>query len=90
MKGDENLKNNEVRPAFRKIYFPHENLTYWQAKESLLTFAFVREPFERIVSSYNNKMLGITDLFWMRKEILLKLVNFQTIDVVLFAEEVFE
>ena len=49
-----------------------------KANEKLVSFAFVRDPFDRLVSCYYNKML-MTDWFkaqeglrWMRDEILTK------------------
>ena len=50
------LPANLVRPTLRKKYFPLLNDSFISATENLYSFVFVREPFQRIVSSYNNKM----------------------------------
>ena len=51
-----------------------------EAKKNLLSFVFVREPFERLISSYYDKMdrdwsKPQYDLRWMRDEIIKKLVK---------------
>lgn len=68
---------NKHRPLMREEHFPLKNETFTQAKESLLSFVFVREPFARIVSAYNDKMVRdwskpVFDLRWMRDEIMEK------------------
>ena len=50
------LKLQEVRPYLRQHYFKLRNNTFLEAKQRLLSFVFVREPFERLVSSYYDKM----------------------------------
>ena len=49
-----------------------------KANEKLVSFAFVRDPFDRLISCYYNKMLmtnwfkGHPDMRWIRDEILTK------------------
>lgn len=64
------------RPQMRRRMFQLLDDSVPQANDRLFSFVFVREPFERIVSSYYNKMYGdwkkMTghDMRWMRDDII--------------------
>ena len=70
------LDASQYRPELRKKYFRLKQDSFLQAKNGLLSFVFVREPFQRLASAYWDKM----DRNWttqhqaqsMRNEILLK------------------
>ena len=71
------LQPPEFRPYMRQHFFPLRNNSFLDAKDDLLSFVFVREPFERLVSSYYDKMdrdwsKPVYDLRWMRDEIIHK------------------
>ncbi len=77
----EHMDPSQFRPTLRERFFPLKNDTFVQAKDSLLSFVFVREPFERLASSYYDKMnrdwsKSVYDLRWMRDEILQKWAQF--------------
>ena len=80
-RGQLHLQPPNYRPYMRKHYFQLRNKSFIDAKHNLLSFVFVRDPFERIVSSYYDKMdrdwsKPAFDLRWMRDEIIQKLVVF--------------
>ena len=58
--------------------FQLEDDSIEEANKRLVSFAFVRDPFDRLVSCYYNKMVAKNwlavqqDLRWMRDEILAK------------------
>ena len=65
----------------RKIYFPLKQESFVRAKDGLLSFAFVREPFERLASAYWDKMdrnwtnwENVYDTIEMRDKIIRKYV----------------
>ena len=71
------LQPPEFRPYMRQHFFPLKNNSFLDARDDLLSFVFVREPFERLVSSYYDKMdrdwsKPVYDLRWMRDEIIHK------------------
>ena len=51
------LKDDEIRPFLRDTLFhkPKE-ISFKHANKMLMTFAFTRHPFTRLVSTYNDKM----------------------------------
>ena len=71
-----NASISQLRPEMRRIFFPLKQESFIKARQGLLSFAFVREPFERLASAYWDKM----DRHWsmrsdykeMRDEILKK------------------
>lgn len=72
---NQHISHDQWRPEMRKNIFYLRNQSFVQARDSLLSFVFVREPFERLVSTYHNKMVRdwskpAFDLRWMRDEIL--------------------
>jgi len=72
------LQPPEFRPYMRQHFFPLKNNSFLDARDDLLSFVFVREPFERLVSSYYDKMdrdwsKPVYDLRWMRDEIIHKI-----------------
>ena len=73
IRNDKSNRNISSRSNFLTILL--------DAKKNLLSFVFVREPFERLISSYYDKMdrdwsKQQYDLRWMRDEIIKKLVKF--------------
>ena len=77
LKDQLHLQPPEFRPYMRQHFFPLKNNSFLDAKDDLLSFVFVREPFERLVSSYYDKMdrdwsKPVYDLRWMRDEIIHK------------------
>ena len=51
------LKDDEVRPWLRDTLFHKpKDVSLKHANNMLVTFAFTRHPFSRLVSSYNDKM----------------------------------
>jgi hypothetical protein len=79
MKNRFNLNATQFRPELRKKFFPLKQDSFLKAKNGLLSFVFVREPFQRLASAYWDKM----DRNWtsiykthqaqeMRDEILIK------------------
>ena len=72
IRNDKSKRNISSRSNFLTILL--------DAKKNLLSFVFVREPFERLISSYYDKMdrdwsKPQYDLRWMRDEIIKKLVT---------------
>ena len=53
---EEGYDVSQWRPEMRRRIFPLEHNSFKDAKNELLSFVFVREPFERIVSCYHDKM----------------------------------
>ena len=77
LKDQLHLQPPEFRPYMRQHFFPLKNNSFLDARDDLLSFVFVREPFERLVSSYYDKMdrdwsKPVYDLRWMRDEIIHK------------------
>ena len=77
LKDQLHLQPPEFRPYMRQHLFPLKNNSFLDARDDLLSFVFVREPFERLVSSYYDKMdrdwsKPVYDLRWMRDEIIHK------------------
>ena len=76
MKNRFNLNATQFRPELRKKFFLLKQDSFLKAKNGLLSFVFVREPFQRLASAYWDKM----DRNWtlthqaqeMRDEILIK------------------
>ena len=74
----EGFKQDEIRPEIKRRMFQLEDSSIREANQKLISFTFVRDPFDRLVSCYYNKMvmdhwLAIRqDLRWMRDEILTK------------------
>ena len=74
----EGFKQDEIRPEIKRRMFQLKENSLNLANEKLLSFAFVRDPFERLASCYYNKMVMSNwhrvkqDLRWMRDEILVK------------------
>ena len=72
------FKQEEVRPEIKRRMFKLVDDSIEKANEKLVSFAFVRDPFDRLVSCYYDKMLMTNwfkahkDLRWMRDEILTK------------------
>ena len=72
------FKQEEVRPEIKRRMFKLVDDSIEKANEKLVSFAFVRDPFDRLVSCYHDKMLMTNwfkahkDLRWMRDEILKK------------------
>ena len=70
------FKQDQLRPEIRRRMYPLRDETIQAANDKLLSFAFVRDPFDRLVSCYYNKMVMKNwsekkqDLKWMRDEIL--------------------
>ncbi len=63
------------RPEMRRRMFQLIDENVHMANDRLLAFAFVREPFDRVVSCYHNKMTQRWetpghDLRWMRDDII--------------------
>ena len=51
------LKDDEIRPFLRDtIYHKPKDISLKHANNMLVTFAFTRHPYSRLVSSYNDKM----------------------------------
>ena len=48
---------SQWRPQMRERIFPLEHISFIDARKDLLSFVFVREPFQRIVSCYHDKMM---------------------------------
>ena len=82
------LKDDEIRPWLRDtLYHKPKDVSLKHANKMLLTFAFTRHPFSRLVSSYNDKMkhkkwnlkthvLGIgEDIRLLRSNIMIKYRN---------------
>ena len=75
---NEGFRQEEIRPEIKRRMFQLEDDSIEEANKKLVSFAFVRDPFDRLVSSYYNKMvmknwLAVRqDLRWMRDEILAK------------------
>ena len=75
---NEGFRQEEIRPEIKRRMFQLEDDSIEEANKRLVSFAFVRDPFDRLVSSYYNKMvmrnwLAVRqDLRWMRDEILAK------------------
>ena len=76
---NEGFQQHQVRTELKKRLFPLQSDSMWTANKNLLTFAFVRDPFDRIESCYQNKMVqgnwmlwtkGEKDLRWMRDIII--------------------
>ena len=70
---------SQWRPEIRKRLFNLQQLSFKEAKDDLLSFVFVREPFQRIVSCYYDKMDTdwskpgrVFRMTWMRNEIIEK------------------
>ena len=65
------LVQSQIRPEIRKRHFALQEDSVNEANEKLVSFAFVRDPFDRLESCYYNKMV-IKDqsLKWMRDHIL--------------------
>ena len=53
----EGYKVQQWRPKMRERIFPLQHTSFLDARKDLLSFVFVREPFQRIVSCYHNKMM---------------------------------
>ena len=52
-----NIKDDEIRPFLRDtMYHKPKDITLQHANKMLVTFAFTRHPFNRLVSSYNDKI----------------------------------
>ena len=72
------FKQDELRPEIKRRMYKLEDESIEKANEKLVSFAFVRDPFDRLVSCYYNKMIMTNwfkvhqDLRWMRDEILIK------------------
>ena len=50
------IKDDEIRPFLRDtLYHKPKDVTLKHANEMLVTFAFIRHPLNRLVSSYNDK-----------------------------------
>ena len=48
---------SQWRPKMRERIFPLQHVSFIDARKDLLSFVFVREPFQRIVSCYYDKMM---------------------------------
>ena len=74
----EGFRQEEIRPEIRSRIYQLKDESIEEANKRLVSFAFVRDPFDRLVSCYYNKMvmnnwLAVQqDLRWMRDEILTK------------------
>ena len=74
----EGFQPNNTWPEIRRRMYPLEDCSLKEANEKLVSFAFVRDPFDRLVSCYYNKMFlkdwftTEQDLKWIRDEILTK------------------
>ena len=76
----EGYKNpSQWRPEIRRRLFNLQQISFKEAKDNLFSFVFVREPFQRIVSCYYDKMdqdwskPGLAyRMTWMRNEIIEK------------------
>ena len=73
------LNTSQLQPELRKKFFRLKQDSFLQAKNSLLSFVFVRDPFQRLASTYWDKMdrnwsnpLSVYDGQEMRDEILQK------------------
>ena len=53
----EGYKVQQWRPKMRERIFPLQHTSFLDARKDLLSFVFVREPFQRIVSCYHDKMM---------------------------------
>ena len=50
------LKDDEIRPFIRDtLYHKPKDISLSHANDMLVTFAFIRHPFNRLVSAYNDK-----------------------------------
>ena len=74
----EGFKQDELRPEIKRRLYQLKDDTIVDANKKLVSFAFVRDPFDRLVSCYYNKMVMSNwlkvyqDLRWMRDEIITK------------------
>ena len=74
----EGFKQDELRPEIKRRMYKLEDDSIEKANEKLVSFTFVRDPYDRLVSCYYNKMIMTNwfkihqDLRWMRDEILTK------------------
>ena len=52
-----NIKDDEIRPFIRDTLYPKpRDISLKNANDLLMTFAFIRNPFNRLVSAYNDKL----------------------------------
>ena len=74
----EGFKQDQLRPEIKRRMYQLEDELIEEANKKLVSFTFVRDPFDRLVSCYYNKMVMTNwfkiqqDLRWMRDEILIK------------------
>ena len=77
---DSGFHLNEIRPEIKRRLFQIKDDSKKEANTKMVSFAFVRDPFDRIVSCFHSKMVRkdwleiehSQQLRWMRDEILEK------------------
>ena len=75
---EEGFEPNNTWPEIRRRLYPPEDNSVREANQKLVSFVFVRNPFDRLVSCYYNKMIQRNwlttqqDLRWIRDQILIK------------------